>query len=50
MRERLNVANTKKNPNGIVETNLAFASVAKSNIEFLMAKNKELAKKLHASM
>jgi len=37
---------TKKNPKAIDTTNLAFAGVSKSNIEYLMAENRKMVKKL----
>lgn len=49
IRESVIVTNTRKNPNAIVITNLAFIGAEKSNIEYLMAKNKKLAKKLQAT-
>lgn len=46
IRERVIVADTRKNLNAIVTANLAFASAENSGTDYLMAKNKELAKKL----
>jgi len=49
MRETIIVADTRKNPNTIAMANLAFAGGVKSNIEYLMAKNKQLENNLQTS-
>lgn len=50
IRERVIVAYTRKNPNAIFRTNLAFTSAEKWNTKYLMYKNKKLENKLQGAM
>lgn len=49
MRERVIVADTRRDPEAIASTNLAFAGAVKSNTQCLMAENKQLAKNLQVA-
>ena len=46
IRQRVIVADTNKNPNAIVGANLSFAGPTRSNTQYLMTKNKQLAQNL----
>lgn len=47
IRERVILTNTKRNLESIVAAKLAFTDATKSNMQYLMAKNKQMEKNLH---
>lgn len=48
-RERVIVVDTSKNPNVIIEANLAIGGATRLNTQYLMAKNKKLEQNLEVS-
>jgi len=43
IRERVIVLDTRKHPNSIIEANSAYERATRSNIQYLMAENEQLA-------